>query len=279
MSAVTCDVITNGALFEVLYSNNFMSKVTSTECHQFLTEHIRTLIKLRWLENDVFLQQIQQRVKGFATNLKSRWTNVKSVNAFRIKYAEWLKNTFNINFNSPLSRKEVTKRGRPRKLFSDGSERTKRRLVEDLERSSSEEELVFATKRVLHKTGRRSAAHILSQVTEYSPKRATRIKKMLNSSSEKPIPYTANQALALFVDLKLNKETYIGLRLGAKRQKANIYPAYQHITEAKKKCYPEGITINEYGKYLFYFITFIICHQCPVPYLTSHQGVLYLYFQ
>ena len=44
------------------------------------------------------------------------------------------------------------------------------------------------------------------------------------SSSQCPVPYTPEEALALMLDLDLSKGQYVDLQHNARRQNASIYP-------------------------------------------------------
>lgn len=64
-------------------------------------------------------------------------------------------------------------------------------------------------------------------------------------SENKMIAYTPDEALALIIDLKLSVHQYEQLRVQAKARRANIYPLYRDVLEAKKKCYPEAVKVSE----------------------------------
>lgn len=57
--------------------------------------------------------------------------------------------------------------------------------------------------------------------------------------------YTPEEALALIVDTSLTKEDYIEIQRGAKARGANLYPAYNVISQVKNTCYPGNMTISE----------------------------------
>lgn len=61
--------------------------------------------------------------------------------------------------------------------------------------------------------------------------------------------YTPDEAIALTMDMKLSKRQYDLMRFGAKKRDANIYPSYNKLLAAKKRCYPpdEFINITEIG--------------------------------
>lgn len=131
-----------------------------------------------------------------------------------------------------------TSRGRPSKSFFDLSERSKRRKTEYLMKTTTSEVLVCAAKNTLYSEGKRAAAQMLSQITEYSPRRAIKIK----NSSKNVMPYTEDEALAFIVDTRMTKDAYQIARLEAKQRGANIY---HRIRLAKERCYPECMEIHE----------------------------------
>jgi len=73
------------------------------------------------------------------------------------------------------------------------------------------------------------------------------MKKAIYSPEKPIIPYTPDEALVLYIDGDYTKNSYILMRSGAKEQNANIYPSYDVLKSAKKKCYPNDsfITITD----------------------------------
>lgn len=63
------------------------------------------------------------------------------------------------------------------------------------------------------------------------------------------VNYTPDEALALYVDMKLSKRQYQLMYFGAKKRKIKTYPSYGQILSAKKRCYPsnEVTHITEMG--------------------------------
>ena len=62
--------------------------------------------------------------------------------------------------------------------------------------------------------------------------------------SEKAIPFTNDEALALFFDLKLTKHKYKLLRNLLKKKNADILPSYEEVSNAKTNCYPPSTAIQ-----------------------------------
>ncbi|KAK4878140.1 hypothetical protein RN001_010646 [Aquatica leii] len=105
---------------------------------------------------------------------------------------------------------------------------------------------MFATSRSLHKSGKRDAAKILDEL-ETTPKRAFKIKKAFHSPAKSIIPYTPEEALALYIDGHCTKNSYMLMQSGAKLRNANIYPSYDTLKIAKQSCYSnkDSITITD----------------------------------
>ena len=105
------------------------------------------------------------------------------------------------------------------------------------------DELTFAAKSSVYAGGSRLAAEIIGDALS-SPSKPKKIKKALNM--EPPIPYTADEALAWMLDSKVNRDSYQLTRTQAKKRKADIYPSYKKIQEAKRRCYPDDIKVDDF---------------------------------
>lgn len=137
--------------------------------------------------------------------------------------------------------------GRPQKLFSNSSDRSKRRKFQELTESYTSIEILYAAKTKLYKSGKRAAYSIINESLS-SPTRASKIKNAYMSSlsiDNTIIPYSFDEAH--LVDNKLTKQQYINIRKSAKERRANLYPSYDNVLSAKKKCYPPNIQITEYS--------------------------------
>lgn len=198
-----------------------------------------------------FEKCIKGKIEGFCSTVNKKWRESnRCMSNFLIQNEKWLKLDFNIPIkeNNEVICQPSTSRGRPRKTFLDLSERSKRRQTEFLRKTTTNEELIWATKSSLFAEGKRASADLLSQVTKYSPRRAIKIRKIYKNSQNKfksITPYTEDEALAFIIDTRMTKDSYHKTRLGAKQRGANIYPSYDRIRLAKEKCYPESIEISE----------------------------------
>ena len=137
------------------------------------------------------------------------------------------------------------RRGRPSQPFGESSDRSKRRKTEDIRKSKSSSELSFATQMSLRHKGKVAEAKLLQEATTTTPTRARKIRRAWLSHQKQIKPYTTDEALALLIDAKLTRAQYCMLRSGAKHRNANIYPSYDKIIEAKRRCYPSNPLVTE----------------------------------
>ena len=148
----------------------------------------------------------------------------------------------------PLSSIAVNSKrsGRPRKLFHDCCEKVKRRKAKSLLGEKSPSELVTATQISLRASEKRDAADLVGELASASPQRATKLRKS-RALIQKQQCMSANEALALMIDLNLSNNAYKELRKNAKQYNCNIYPSLLVLSEAKKLCYPtiDSITVTE----------------------------------
>ena len=63
----------------------------------------------------------------------------------------------------------------------------------------------------------------------------------------KPRPFSAEEGLALMVDLNLSKYQYLDLRIQAKKVGSDIFPDYNRVLSVKQQCYPANIEITEHS--------------------------------
>ncbi|KAE9522419.1 hypothetical protein AGLY_017178 [Aphis glycines] len=95
---------------------------------------------------DEFEISLKNRIKGFVTTLHRKWTGAgRSLPRFKIKNSNWLDLNFNIfgeieNIRV-LQPSTSSGRGRPKKLFSESSERSKKRKIKHLAPGSTTSEM------------------------------------------------------------------------------------------------------------------------------------------
>lgn len=142
----------------------------------------------------------------FLRNLKSRWISSRRVKDKIIKKNnQWLQCDLNVHL-SPNNGSR--KRGRPRKLFSEGSIKTKNRdtFVANTVATTESCKLVYALRRTLHSQGKRKAAEVVGLASSASPRSLKRMKDAFSLPVEKFRPYSPEESLALMIDLNLSKE-------------------------------------------------------------------------
>jgi hypothetical protein len=57
--------------------------------------------------------------------------------------------------------------------------------------------------------------------------------------------YSADESLAYILNHSLTKQSYLDMKAASTSKGANIWPDYNQVLEAKKKCRPEGIEVSE----------------------------------
>lgn len=77
------------------------------------------------------------------------------------------------------------------------------------------------------------------------PTIASKMLKTVNAEPKAPIPYTPEEALALYIDGDYSKNAYKLMQYGVKERNCNIYPSYDVLAKTKKECYPNDIRVTE----------------------------------
>lgn len=199
------------------------------------------------LDESKYTENMKKVVKNFTSKINEKWHNCnRTLKGFNARYHQWLDEEIDIPGQCGVTLIPANSVGRPRKPFSEVGAQSKRQKVASLLDDYSTEELSFAVSTNLRKSGQRDAAKIIQCVSNHSLN-ATRIKKLVNSSPTSPIKYTPEEALALYVDGRYTKNSYILMQSGAKLRNADIYPSYNLLKKAKNCCYPDenNITISE----------------------------------
>jgi len=195
--------------------------------------------------NDTSIKLLESEILNFSLALSKKWLkSCRNVNRFLKLNSEWLDTKFKLPLQVTLS---TSTGGRPPKQFIECAERTKRLKIKTIIDNSciTSPQFIHAAKKKIHMAGQRNVVKLLNETTA-SPNKVKQIKLAINTSeTSKPIPFTPDEALAFFVQNKLTKQQYINIRLSAKERNADIYPSYDIIIEAKKKCYPDNCIISE----------------------------------
>lgn len=148
--------------------------------------------------------EIKNKLSNFTITLNKKWNKYyRNYNKFVQKENQWLKTVFNLQ--SKIATGNV---GRPTIIFSESSERTKKKKIQPLLKSYTSPELTYAILTKFQKSRKRSTALLLKEATESPTQANTILKVFKNSNSIKPVPYTVDEALAFIVDNSLTKYQY-----------------------------------------------------------------------
>ena len=130
--------------------------------------------------------------------------------------------------------------GRLRTEFEMSSCWTKRRRSEELSGEKNMHELLSAAIILLKTENRTEDCKILSKIMSSKEDGSFTVKR----SSV----YSPRESLAIILDCKLSNQDYQTIRTGAKNKDFDIYPAYNHVLDAKEECIPsEGIKATDYA--------------------------------
>ncbi|CAH0556507.1 unnamed protein product [Brassicogethes aeneus] len=191
-------------------------------------------------------------IKDFCNKINIRWRKSgKRIDRFLVRYDKWLENG-SIYFVTATTEEFLKEKahkivGRPPKPFKEVLYKSKKQKVEHLLKSSTEE-ITFAAEIALRNDGKKDAANLVKEISSAAPGRSTEIKHLCEKeNAQKPRQYSKEEALAIFVDCRLTKQSYINLRKSAIKAGHELYPSYKQIQEAKMECCPpeENIFINE----------------------------------
>lgn len=186
--------------------------------------------------------ELQNKITDFVKNLKKRFKQVGwSKPRFYNSFANWLDGELSVQISSEGTNEKNL--GRPKKSLENCSDRSKRRKLKDINEEIGDKNIQEALLYQLRSQKELTKVDIIEKVLIASPKRTKRILKSVPTPSDEK-QFSNEEALALFLDLKLTKEQYIQLRVRAIEKGSNLYPAYHHITAAKKECLPPRDTIK-----------------------------------
>lgn len=204
--------------------------------------------KLGVATDNAMRKAVRRFVSRFSSKVFSKLSDSKNVvKRFIQNNTKWLQTVETIlgDLNFEPNESSI---GRPSIPFAESSDRSKRRKTENLRQNFSTEELTFSAQMKLRDAGRNDAAKLVHEATDTSPSRASKIRRAwMTKPPPLPVSYTEDEALAFIVQAKLSKNQYLMVRQGGKERNVNIYPPYDLIRQAKKRCYPppECITVTE----------------------------------
>lgn len=219
-----------------------------TETVDILMDYIKTRIgcEKMLLKEETALRST---LGSFSIAVSRKWKeNRRFIKQFLETNNIWLKEVVVTSGTIPnFEEPSTSSRGRASANFLSSSRRTKQRKVNKLVSAYSPEELAFALEVSLHKSGKRDTADVVRGVVS-SPKRAKKLKTLEKKNVEGKKSFSPEEALALFIQLKLTRQQYIELRTAIKtKTNDHLLPSYHELISQKKKCYPaaESILVSD----------------------------------
>ncbi|KAK5649336.1 hypothetical protein RI129_000365 [Pyrocoelia pectoralis] len=199
--------------------------------------------------------RVKHSLSLFLSEVQKKW---KKSNRHRRRFLkankEWLGITVHLNFETeastsgtPTDTTSKYKRGRPRKLFSESSDRSKRRKTASLRREIPENELQFAAQMKLRAEGKVDAARVIKDIT-LSPQRASTFRRAYKKRDFDIPKLPTDRALALMVEAGLSKNQYNLIRAVTKEIGCDVFPSYNQIIVEKSKCHPDLIVTDTKGE-------------------------------
>jgi len=189
----------------------------------------------KWDSN--YISLLNNEIVNFSLVLSRKLLKCnRKLDKFYTIHNAWLNTKFEMPHLKPKSLiPKDANFGRTPKTFTESSERTKRRKMTNSIESSNmtSPEIIYASNRKMQQSGQRSVVRLFKNAT-MSPNRIFEIKNAIKKSKlTEIIPFTADEALAFFVENDLTKQQYINIRLSAKNRNANIYSPYSSIIKEK----------------------------------------------
>ena len=257
--------ISRRQLFEIVHAASLISDIEAA-C-KLCTDHVLNLYSVNQSAfTEGILSRTCSQLKDFLYELKRRWGfSKRTVTTFLRKNKSWLGKDiiFSVEISNVLTIKnkedtsstsakslqdpeetsEDPRVGRPTKEWGDLSERSRKRKAQEMLSHTEPTELLYAASQGAYKKNR-DLKYVL-KFAMMTPSRPTKIRKLISKPVEEAEPFTADEALSLFVESDMTKRSYQMVRSAAKRKRANIYPPYNKIREAKNQCYPVDISVEE----------------------------------
>ena len=257
--------ISRRQLFEIVHASHSIANVEAAckLCMNHVLDHYSVN---RAAFSEGLYSTTCSQLKDFLYELKRRWGwSNRTVNVFLQKNKSWLDKdiTFSVEISNVLTNKsrenipstsaeclqdqeetsEESRVGRPIKEWHDLSERSRKRKAQEMLSHTEPTELLYAASQGVYQKNK-DLKYVL-KFAMMTPSRPAKIRKLISKPVDKPEAFTADDALSLFIDTDMTKQSYQKVRSAAKGKKADIYPPYNKIREAKKQCYPNNISVKE----------------------------------
>lgn len=252
------DLVTNLDLFIIL-KNSGSIKNNDSLCGEIRSKFLVEL-------SDQHEKTLKLFCAKFCYNLNRRWENAhRKETIFRTKNSEWLQETImwpdfikclitsNEDQPAPSTSTQyvspakvsvgVSTEQSPRKPFCELAPKQKKRRAENFHLSS--DEIKYAYFEQLKADGNDEIAKILEHLLK-NPQDVKKVKKCISVKETKSV-FSPDEALGLFLSLKLTKWQYNTLRKSVNENDGNIFPSYYQVQHAKQECYPpkDAITVTD----------------------------------
>lgn len=145
----------------------------------------------------------------------------------------WMSGKLEVEWKEKPNIKRKFKVGRPPKDFDQCADRTKRRKIEEVCATLSENQIQRAAIRNMKKP----VAKVVKQVMFTDVSEANKISKKI--MRDEVIPLTPLESLLFLIEAKFSKSQYIMLRELSMSRNSLLFPTYREVALAKKHCYPD----------------------------------------
>ena len=192
--------------------------------------------------------EVKKTLSGVISAMKRKWSDsFRKEDVFLKREAKFLKADILLKVSVKRDNEDCDDNdeqpaiGRPKKTYSESSTRSRRRLSMNVAKENEIEMLVQAASQKARSEKHPVLASILKQ-TVASPGRPHKIRRAIQQAAKAcPVQcLTGEQALSVCVAADLTKHGYMIIRKVANRAaKSKLFPAYEKLRAAKKKCYPD----------------------------------------
>ncbi|KAF0308141.1 hypothetical protein FJT64_020619 [Amphibalanus amphitrite] len=171
------------------------------------------------------------------------------------KHAVWLLESVPVAILAPAAPGQddpMDGRGRPSQMpaaFTLVSSPTRRRNVSQLlDQGFTGEQLAYAAQMTLRKEGRKTEADIIKKVIAADGPDPTVVQASYRGPPPSlPKTLSADEALVLLFNTNRTRAAYQEVRETSKDHVADIFPQFNFVLDAKKRCHPAGVVVDDRG--------------------------------
>lgn len=205
------------------------------------SEIYRYIVK-RYAGGQISKEAMFTQMNKLRFEFKKRWNSSNYMkDRFLSKNKAWL-SLSSFKIKSSLTPK--IRVGRPSKSFLDSGRKTRKVKLRDLTQKYSPQELGLAAGCSLYSGGFRKAGKLVENIAS-DPTSIKNMDTTANHHDPEDSLYTPDEALAFLSHNGFTKAQYANIRMMSLQKGITMYPAYNHVRDAKSKFYPNGnVTIN-----------------------------------